>query len=324
MVLAVLDAALARRAGILAALHREDTTCYRLVHGVAEGSPGLTIDRYGPILLIQTWRDPIPLELLPAIEERVAAAVGERSSAVWNHRVRPIAFDRWHPVVTPEAPIGRELGIRYDVRPRHRGQDPLLFLDLRVVRRRILAEARGRSVLNLFAYTCGVGICAARAGASSVVNVDFAESALEVGRRNAALNGVEAEFLQSDALAAVRQLAGLAAGRVRAMTPLRPRSFDVVVLDPPAWSTGRYGAVDVVRDYPSLFKPALLATGPGGVVVATNHVARVDRDGWFEALDRCARKAGRPLATIEALSPEDDFPSFDTDSPLKIAWCRTT
>src|SRR4029079_11623229 len=107
---------------------------------------------------------------------------------------RPIDFDRWHRPVLPPDPIVRELGVPYDARPRHRGQDPLLFLDLRVVRRRVLELARGRSVLNLFAYTCGVGVAAARAGAAEVWNVDFAASALDVGRRNAALSGVEMTF----------------------------------------------------------------------------------------------------------------------------------
>lgn len=319
--LAALDDALVRRRSLLEDLHREGTTCYRLLHGATEGVPGLTVDRYGPGLLVQTWRDPLSPEQLPQIADRVADALGERLFPVWNHRVRPIAFERWHPVDPPPAPIGTELGLRYDVRLRHRGADPLLFLDLRVLRRRILAEAQG-AVLNLFAYTCGVGICAARAGAE-VLNVDFAESALAVGRTNAALNGVEAGFLPSDALAAVRQLAGMPAGRHRPEVPLAARTFELVVLDPPAWSTGRYGAVDVVRDYPSLFKPALLACRPGGVVAATNHVPSVDRDGWLDVLRRCAHKAGRPLASIEVLAPEGDFPTPDGPSPLKIAWCRT-
>jgi 23S rRNA (cytosine1962-C5)-methyltransferase len=100
------------------------------------------------------------------------------------------------------------------------------------------------------------------------------------------------------------------------------RRFELVVLDPPRWSKGRYGAVDLVRDYPSLFKPAVLATAPGGVLVATNNVASVELDAWLDVLDRCARKAGRPLGEVEVLQPEEDFPSPDGRPPLKIAWCR--
>jgi 23S rRNA (cytosine1962-C5)-methyltransferase len=90
----------------------------------------------------------------------------------------------------------------------------------------------------------------------------------------------------------------------------------------PAWSKGPFGAVDVERDYAALFKPALLATAPGGTVIATNHVASVVLEDWIAALRRAAEKAGRPLADIETLAPDEDFPTRDGRAPLKIAVCR--
>jgi len=221
--------------------------------------------------------------------------------------------------------VCREAGASFAVRARHRGQDPWLFLDLRAGRRRLRELAPGRSVLNLFAYTCAAGVAAARAGASEVWNVDFSRSALEVGRRNAELNGVSMRFVQEDCLPVLRQLAGLPVkgrGSFRDYERFEPRTFDVVFLDPPAWAKGPFGAVDVERDYASLFKPALLATAPGGTVIATNHVASVVREDWASALGRCAEKAGRPLAGIELLGPDADFPSRDGNPPLKIAVCR--
>ncbi|MEQ1564909.1 MAG: class I SAM-dependent methyltransferase [Myxococcota bacterium] len=316
-----LDAALDRRRADLARWEAEATTCYRLLHGAVEGAPGLTVDRYGPILLVQTWREPLPDGALPELAARCGSAVGAALLPVWNHRAPPIDFEAHHPIVAPADPVGTELGVRYDVRPRHRGQDPLLFLDLRVVRRRVLATSAGRSVVNLFAYTGGVGVCAAVGGATEVWNVDFAASALEVAEGNARRNGVGVRVIREDALAVLRQLAGVKVGRHRPTVRLEARAFDRVVLDPPRWSKGRYGAVDVVNDYPSLFKPAVLATRPGGEVVATNHVPSVELDGWLEGLERCARKAGRPLRSVEVLTPEADFPSPDGRSPLKIAWC---
>ena len=77
--------------------------------------------------------------------------------------------------------------------------------------------------------------------------------------------------------------------------------------------------MDPVRDYPSLFKPALLATAPGGAVLATNHVSKVERDTWLEQLRRCAAKAGRPLRSLQPIQPEADFPSPDGNPPLKMA-----
>ena len=66
-----------------------------------------------------------------------------------------------------------------------------------------------------------------------------------------------------------------------------------------------------------------LATSPGGSIVATNHAASVDREEWVAILRRCAEKAGRPLAAVESIVPEADFPSRDGHPPLKIAVCST-
>jgi 23S rRNA (cytosine1962-C5)-methyltransferase len=322
-VLDALAAALQRRAAFFAARHAEGTDCYRILHGVAEGAPGVAVDRYGPILLLQTWREPLALDLVGAVAEEVQQALGVELWPVWNHRGDPGPFARCHDPELPESPIGRELGLAYDVRPRHRGRDPLLFLDLRALRRRLL-HTPVKSVLNLFAYTGGVGLCGAAAGAAEVWNVDFAASALQIADQNARRNGLESRVrsVRTDALAAVRQLAGQKAGRVRPTEVLSPRPFELVVLDPPRLSKGRYGAVDVVRDYPTLLKPAVLATAPGGLLAATNHVPEVDREGWVEGCLRCARKAGRPLADVELLAPEEDFPSPDGRPPLKILWAR--
>ena len=80
------------------------------------------------------------------------------------------------------------------------------------------------------------------------------------------------------------------------------------------------GAVDVVRDYPSLLKPALFATTRGGRLLASNHAPEVTAEEWLAVLRRTGEKCGRPLGEIELLTPEDDFPSFDGAPPLKIAW----
>jgi 23S rRNA (cytosine1962-C5)-methyltransferase len=354
---ASLAAALARRGDLLARLSAETTDCVRLLHGVVEDAPGVTVDRYGPILLVQTWREPLAEGELDALTAIVNAALGTTLVPCWNHRGDgPGGSARPDPAL--DAPIGHELGLAYDVRPRHRGEDPLLFLDLRVGRRWMRDASAGKTVLNLFAYTCGIGVAALAGGAREVVNVDFARSALAVGRANAERNASAAagrgaeQFeppaqsatpesaapeqlaalderfttITDDVIPVVRQFAGLAlpthGKRARAFTRRPARKFDLVVLDPPRWAKGKFGAVDVVRDYASLFKPALLATAPGGAVLATNHVPEVERDDWLAALERTAAKAGRPLAGLDVLTPEDDFPSFDGRHPLKIAVAR--
>ena len=132
--------------------------------------------------------------------------------------------------------------------------------------------------------------------------------------------------MRQDVFPVIRQLAGLGVpgrrGRRAAHQKLQPRTFDLTVLDPPRWSTGKFGTVDTVNDYPSLFKPALLATKQGGALLATNNVASVDYEAWVSILHRCANKAGRPLRDVERIYPEADFPSPDGRTPLKLAWIR--
>lgn len=325
-----LDRAFAARSALLAQLHAEDTSAYRLFHGSVEGWPGLTVDRYGDLLLVQSFHSPLTPAALAELEAFYAATLpgltpiyNDRSGA--NSRIAN-ALSEAQQAAAHLAREARELGVRYRIQARHGGQDPWLFLDLRAGRRRVMQEADGKSVLNLFAYTCGVGIAAAKAGAKHVVNVDFAESSLAVGKENAQLNElpIRVRFVKSDAFAAMRQLSGLGQPeRVRGkpMPPfpkLDKRAFDIVFLDPPRYAKSPFGVVDLINDYAALFKPALLCTTEGGTLICCNNVAQVDRDAWLDQLEHSARKAGRPILDVEWIAPEADFPSPDNQPPLKM------
>ncbi len=326
----LLAAARAARAELIERLHAEQTDAYRLFHGTAEGRPGLTVDRYGDLLLVQSFHQPLAPEELAALEGYYANVLAgltpiynDRSGA--NSRIQnPLPPEKLEAAQMPR--VANEMGVAYRIQARHEGQDPWLFLDLRAGRRRVMGDVPGKSLLNLFAYTCGVGIAAAKAGARFVVNVDFSDSALQIGRENARLNDlpIRPRFIKSDAFAALRQLAGIGQPeRVRGkrMPPfpkLEAQQFDLVFLDPPRYAKSPFGVVDLVNDYPALFKPALLCTAPGGTLYCCNNVAEVDRDAWLDQLQRSARKAGRPINGFEWILPEADFPSPDGKPPLKM------
>ena len=319
----LVDRALEARGGLVERLRAEGTDAYRVFHGSAEGREGLAIDRYGPLGLVQSFREPLGEAERESLEAQLRSRIPELVEIAFVDR----GAKRGREPASVEHSC-REAGASFLVRARHRGLDPWLFLDLRAGRRRLRELAAGRSVLNLFAYTGSAGVAAAAAGASETWNVDFSGSALEVGRRNAEANGIppgRIRFVQEDCLPVLRQLAGLPVkgrGAHRPFLRLEPRAFDVVFLDPPVWSKGPFGAVDLERDYPALFKPALLATAPGGTLIATNHSAAVELDAWLAVLARAAEKAGRPLASIESIAPDGDFPARDGRPPLKIAVCR--
>lgn len=325
-----LAAAFEVRTDLIGRLHTEGTDAYRLFHGTAEGWPGLTVDRYGDLLLVQSFHQSLAPGELATLENFYSKTLPELTS-IYNDRSRSnsrianeLPPEKMQAALKPREV--NELGVTYLVQARHKGQDPWLFLDIRAARRRLMSDAPGRSLLNVFAYTCGVGIAAAKAGASSVINVDFAESSLAVGRQNARLNNlhIQPRFIKSDAFAALRQLAGIGqpqwvrGKRMPAFPKLEPQLFDLVFLDPPRYAKSSFGVVDLINDYPAVFKPALLCTAEGGTLYCCNNVAEVDREVWLDQLQHSARKAGRPIRDFNWIWPEADFPSPDGKPPLKM------
>ncbi|SFU18524.1 class I SAM-dependent rRNA methyltransferase [Pseudomonas marincola] len=330
-----LRAALANRQPLIEQLHQQQTDCYRLFHGSQEGAGGLTVDRYGDQLLVQSFHQTLSRDELLQLAEQCCEQLDKQFLLVYNDRSQGNSrIDRSDPIYAAEPAaledlVGREWGLNYRVRGRHAGQDPLLFLDLRNARGWIKQHSAGKSVLNLFAYTCGVGLAAAAGGAREVVNLDFAEGNLAVGKENGLLNPAltPMQFVQSDYFPAIRQLAGLPIAQRRGQKlpsyiRMAQRQFDLVFLDPPAWAKSAFGTVDLLRDYQSLLKPAILATAEDGVLVCCNNLAKVSLADWREQVLRCATKLGRPVREWQQIEPAADFPSSDGQPPLKTLVLR--
>ncbi|MBR9728390.1 class I SAM-dependent rRNA methyltransferase [Shewanella intestini] len=307
---------------------QQNTTCYRLFHGTVEGAQGLNIDRYGDTWLIQSFHQPLSAtqisQISPLLTEVCDLPVVYHDRSHTNSRIQNP--DHQHDDINAsKTSVMYENGIAFTSKLRHEGQDPLLFLDMRIGREYVRQHSQNKTVLNLFSYTCGIGTAAAVGGASKVTNVDFSSFALDAGRKNAQLNHVESqcEFIQSDAFPALRQLAGLkVGGRRNQRMPKYPKlsatQYDLVFLDPPRYAKSPFGIVDLISDYQGLFKPALLTTKVGGTIVCCNNVAKVDKQIWFEQLVRCVEKQGRSVSQHQWLNCHQDFPSFDGNHPLKI------
>jgi 23S rRNA (cytosine1962-C5)-methyltransferase len=120
-----------------------------------------------------------------------------------------------------------------------------------------------------------------------------------------------------------RQFAGLPvrgrAANKHSYPKLSAQQFDVVVLDPPTRTKSPFGGVDINRDYPSLLKPALLATSEGGCLVATHHHHYRNRMDWEEEIRKTVERCSREVRSFSFLDHEPDFPSHDGEPPLKIA-----
>ena len=322
-----LKVALHNREAFLEQCIQENTTCYRLFHGAVERWPSVTIDRYGDALLFQTWRSDLNDDVVGQMADFIEEKLHHRFYILWADRRKRGQVERhWVGDAAPQELMATEMGLSFRVDPVHRGIDPLLFLDFRAGRRHIKSHAKGKKVLNLFSYTCGIGVAAVAGGAKLALNVDFGNHALKIGRSNAVVNGLsepQFETIQDDAMLVLRQFSGLGVrgkAKRRQFTKRTARLFDIVVLDPPRRAKSPFGNVDTVNDYQSLFKPALLCTKPRGRMLVTNNVASVEVDSWVESLNRCARKIGRVIETVDLIAPDSDFPSLDGKYPLKLAW----
>ena len=190
---------------------------------------------------------------------------------------------------------------------------------------RLRSIAASGTIAGLFARTDATrGVWKAPAGTDArlqnIQGLAYTLSDPENGALNPQLAPME--FVQSDYFPAIRQFAGLPVSQRRghklpAYPRLEPREFDLVLLDPPAWAKSAFGTVDLLRDYQSLLKPALLTTADNGVLICCNNLAKVSMDDWREQVLRCAEKAGRPVREWQALPPAADFPSMDQQPPLK-------
>jgi 23S rRNA (cytosine1962-C5)-methyltransferase len=200
-----------------------------------------------------------------------------------------------------------ENGVQYAVRP-GAGLSAGLFLDMREVRNWVRHNAAGRTVLNVFAYTCAFGVSASLGKAKRVVNVDVSRRYLEWGQANYRLNDVVADqrdFIYGDALDWLDRFAR------------RQSRFDLVIVDPPSFSSTPFS---VSKDYPRLIEAAARVVAPAGMLLAaTNHAGTTDVrfEAWIRAGLAFAGRQGQ--AAQRWHEPQPDFPVAAGQRPyLKV------
>ena len=313
-----LEAACARRHAL--GLPSAQTNAYRLLHGEGDGVPELTVDVYDRYLVASLYS-----EALGAREEgwlRDLAALDYEGVYV---KLRPKQASRMreserkerapeHAALGRDAPFElevRENGVPFVVRLGD-GLSTGLFLDQRDNRARFAALSAHKRVLNLFAYTCAFGVCAARAGACATINVDVAKAALERGRQNYALSGVGGEahaFWARDVLELLPRLAR------------RGERFELVALDPPSFASTGGKRFSVERDYERLVGLSLALLAPGGNLLACTNHARLSEREVQRTVGEAARSVGVRTTRVELVPPPLDHPPTPgRPAHLKSAW----
>jgi 23S rRNA (cytosine1962-C5)-methyltransferase len=317
--------ALENRIDFIKVLEVEKTDSLRLFHGINEGYPGIAIDKYGDQIIIQSFRKPLSTDDVEIIRQTIKSFFPYDVFFSYRHRENK----KSQLLYTDKENVNREfncseMDLNYEVLDFKQGLDPLLFLDIRAGRRYLSKICKEKRVLNLFSYTCSAGVVALANGASFVVNIDFSKTWLNYGKINTKKNKLSTDkirFVEEDFFPAIRQFAGLdVKGRAtrKKFKKFDKQNFDIIFMDPPTLSKSNFGAVDIINDYQSLFKPALLSLSEGGEIICTNHSSSVDMDSWIDTLNKCAIKADRKIKDIRIITPDEDFPSPDKKHPLKM------
>jgi 23S rRNA (cytosine1962-C5)-methyltransferase len=280
-----------------------DTPYYRLVHAEADGLPGLVVDRFGPVLVVQ-------------------------SNAAGMNRLEPLVLDALSDLLTPEAIVLRNdsparvlEGLSSETKiaagslagpvPLHEngvvfradllsGQKTGWFFDQRDNRRFVASLADGARVLDLYCYTGGFAVQAARGGAAAVCGIDRSEPALALAADASERNGVaeRCTFRRSEAFS---EAARLAAARER---------FDIVIADPPAFAKSRKDVPAALRGYRKLARLAASVTASGGILFLASCSFNVGEAEFAEAVRRGLVDAGRGGRILRAAGADADHPIY--------------
>ena len=298
------------------------TTAFRLINEGGDAFPELAVDVYGDHLVAQLYgtdgafRDEARRERLL---DRLAALGFDGVYLKVRPKQANLIVDPRREDFAPRLPVRgtptpEEITIVEEAIPyRVRLGDGLstgIFLDQRGNRRRVRELAAGRSVANLFAYTCAFSVAAAAGGASRTVSVDVAAAALERGRENMKAAGVldssQATFVATDVF------------KWLARAQSKGERFDLVLLDPPSYSTTKSRRFAASSDYAELAAAAIAILTPGGRLLACSNHRGISRAKFRRALFDAARLAGRQVAQVKDLPDPPDFPApFGAEPHLK-------
>lgn len=295
------------------------TNAFRVVNSRGDGLPDVTVDWFDEVAVLSLYRS-VQREEEQALAHALVTAVGAR--AVYLKR-RPrearTAARRSREELAPDRPLAgehvaecvvKESGLSFRILPGD-GLAVGLYLDMRDTREWLRARVGGKSVLNCFAYTCAFGVYARAGGARRVVNVDLSRRALDWGEENVRLNGGEPERRD--------HIAGDVFDWLRRFGKKQER-FDVVILDPPSFSTSEGRAFSAKRDYSKLVESASCVVASQGMLIACCNLEDLRADAFEGQLRRGLERAGRRGRVVEKIGPSPiDFPEHPGEpAALKV------
>ena len=279
------------------------TTCYRLVHGEGDGLPGLIIDYYDGVCVLQAHSVGM-FRSKGAICTALREVYGDALKAVYDKSSGTAPFKAGLDLVDgylwkadgfdTDEQVVLENGNKFLVNW-NQGQKTGFFLDQRENRARVGALASGRNVLNLFCYTGGFSIYALAGGAVHVDSVDSSQRAMDMVDRNVALNGFAPDQHTSYCADAIDFLRDIPEGK-----------YDLIIVDPPAFAKHRGALKNALRAYQRLNAAAISKVAPGGFVFTFSCSQVVDKEAFALAVFSAAAETGRSVRILDRLNQPAD------------------
>lgn len=289
----------------------DDFDCCRLIFGESDGLPGLTVDKFGDVLVTQVLSfgmDAVKGTVFAALRKVLGEygvpvrGIFERNDVAIRRLEGLDEYKGWydpdgegHPDSTVTEIV--ENGIRYTV-DFENGQKTGFFLDQKYNRREVARIARGKRVLDCFTHTGSFALNAAYGGAEHVTAVDISAAAVEMARHNASLNGLDErmDFLQADVFDLLPRL------------EKEHHGYDFVILDPPAFTKSRRTVDSATRGYKEINYRAMKMLPRGGYLATCSCSHFMRNDLFVKMLHSAASDAGVQLKQVEVRQQACDHP----------------
>ena len=279
------------------------TNCYRLVHGEGDNLPGLIIDYYDGVCVLQAHSVGM-FRARKQISEALTDVYGDALKAVYDKSSGTAPFKAGldlvdgylyrRPDFSDDEQLVLENGCKFLVNWTQ-GQKTGFFLDQRENRALVGKYAAGRRVLNLFCYTGGFSIYALGAGAVHVDSVDSSRKAMDMVDKNVALNGFDPERHTSYCTDAIDFLKNVPEDR-----------YDLMIVDPPAFAKHRGALSNALRAYQRLNAAAIAKVAPGGFIFTFSCSQVVDKEAFALAVFSAAAQTGRSVRILARLTQPAD------------------
>jgi 23S rRNA (cytosine1962-C5)-methyltransferase len=279
-------------------LLNEMNNIFRLIHGEGDSLPGLIVDFYNGVAVIQChsigmYRD---LNLISMALQKV---LGDKLTAIYSksNDTLPARLEILNEYIfgTCETPhIALENGVKYNI-DWVNGQKTGFFIDQRENRNLIAKYARGKKVLNTFCYSGGFSLSAIAGGATFAHSLDSSKKAIELTEENVILNemGENHNSIVADTMEYIKEL---------------PEEYDIIVLDPPAFAKHRDKRHKAIQGYKRLNAHAIRQIKPGGLIFTFSCSQVVDKFLFNNTIIAAAIESGRKVRIIEQLHQPADHP----------------